>query len=78
MAMKKNEGLKSDPYWTIKHPNWNKVVLVPIAATLTTDSYNNQTVSGVSNQMGLSSTKLVGGDGHPIEMKVIFAKFKEE
>lgn len=77
MADKKAEGLKNDPNWVANHPNWNKVVLVPVATTITTDSYGNQTVTSVSNQMGLSSTKLIGGDGKPIEMKVIFAKFKE-
>ena len=78
MSKKKADGMKSDPNWTSNHPNWNKAVLVPITAGYTTDSYGNQTVTSVSNQMGLSSTKLVGGENQPIEMKVIFARFKEE
>ncbi len=77
MATKKNEGVKNDPNWIANHPNWNKVVLVPVATSVTTDSYNNQTITGVTNQMGLSSTKLIGGNYKPIEVKVIFAKFKE-
>ena len=81
MAQQKADGLKSDPNWTAKHPDWNKVVLVPIAVTSKTsyDYYGNAStsISAVQNQMGLSSTKLVGGDNSPIEVKVIFAKFRE-
>lgn len=77
MAKKKADGLKSNPDWVAMHPDWNKVVLVPIATTTTTDSYNNTTISAITNQMGLSSTKLVGGSGSPIELKVIYAKFRQ-
>lgn len=75
---KKIEGLKTDPYWCENHPNWDKVVLVPIAPTYSSDSYGNQTITSVVNQMGLSSTRLIGGDNHPIDVNVIFAKFKED
>lgn len=78
MINKKAEGLKSDPNWEANHPNWNKVVLVPIEATYSKDSYGNSTVSYVGNQMGLSSTKLVGGAFSPIEIKVIFARFHDD
>lgn len=78
MIDKRNEGVKSDPYWTVNHPNWNKVMLVPIEATYSKDSYGNSTVSFVGNQMGLSSTKLVGGEDNPIDIKVIFAKFHDD
>ena len=80
MARQKAEGLKSDANWVATHPDWNKVVLVPIATATTTssDSYGNKTttITGVYNQMGLSSTKLVGGPNAPIEVKVIYANFK--
>ena len=81
MAKQKAEGLKSDANWVANHPDWNKVVLVPVGTTLkySTDYYGNQTstISGVHNHMGLSSTKLVGGTNSPIEVKVIYAKFKD-
>lgn len=81
MAQQKAEGLKSDPNWVAKHPNWNKVVLVPISTTLkySSDYYGNttSTVSAIGNQLGLSSTKLVGGADNPIEVKVIYAKFND-
>lgn len=81
MAQQKAEGLKSDPDWVAKHPDWNKVVLVPISTTVkySSDYYGNttSTVSAVGNQLGLSSTKLVGGPNSPIEVKVIYAKFND-
>ncbi|MBR1556625.1 MAG: DUF4270 domain-containing protein [Prevotella sp.] len=81
MAQQKADGMKSDPDWVAHHPDWNKAVLVPISTAVkySSDVYGNQTstVSGIYNQMGLSSTKLVGGSNSPIEVKVIFAKFKE-
>ena len=81
MAREKTEGLKSDPNWVANHPNWNKVVLVPISTTIkySSNSYGTttSTVSSVQHNMGLSSTKLVGGANNPIEVKVIYAKFKD-
>jgi len=79
--MKKNKenGLKSDPNWVAKHPDWNKAVLVPVSVSYsasTTSSGN--TINAVSNQMSLASTKLVGGKNAPIEIKVIYAKFDDE
>ena len=81
MAQQKAAGLKSDPNWVAKHPDWNKVVLVPIS--LITQSSTNyygvetKTVTGLQHQLGLTSTKLVGGANSPIEVKVIYGKFNE-
>ena len=81
MYQAKTNGLKSDPNWVAKHPDWNKVVLVPVSTTVkySSDYYGNttSTVSAVGNQLGLSSTKLVGGPNSPIEVKVIYAKFND-
>ena len=80
MARLKAEGLKSDANWEAKHPDWNKVVLVPVATTtkVATSGYDQTpVVAGVHNDMGLSSTKLVGGAGSPIEVKVVYAQFKK-
>ena len=80
MARQKSEGLKGDANWVEKHPDWNKVVLVPVATSSKTTSdsygYSSSVISGIHNQMGLSSTKLVGGASSPIEVKVVYAKFK--
>ena len=71
------KGVNEDPNWLVKHPDWNKVVLVPISTTSTKDSYGNNTVSAIGNNMGLSSTQLVGGPNSPIQINVIYAKFKK-
>jgi hypothetical protein len=73
-------GLLTDPEWTKNHPDWNKVVLVPITTPSTTTTTTNNTTStttttAISHQIGLSSTRLVGGKDSPIEIKVIYAKF---
>ena len=81
MEHQKTEGLKSDPNWVAKHPDWNKVVLVPISLITKTSydyyGYSTSTVSGLQHELGLSSTKLVGGANKPIKVNVIYAKFKE-
>ena len=73
-------GTLDDPDWVKKHPDWNKVVLVPITQpktiTVTTKSGSTTTsTTPISNQIGLSCTQLVGGKNSPIDIKVIFAKF---
>lgn len=77
MAKNKADGLAKDPDWVSKHPNWNKVLLVPISVTTSTTS-STSTVAIVSNEMGLVTTKLVGGPNNPIDIKVIYARFKNE
>lgn len=70
-------GTVIDPEWPTKHPNWNKVVLVPITAT-TTATTSSTVVSSVTNQVELSTTQLVGGENSPIELQVIYARFKDQ
>lgn len=74
LSENKQKGLASDPNWVEKHPNWNKVLLIPISVTYT-DA--NKTESVIDNQIGLVSTKLVGGQETPIDVKVIYARFKK-
>jgi hypothetical protein len=73
-------GLLENPNWEKDHPDWNKVVLVPIItpSTITTTTNNTtatSTTTAISHQIGLTSTQLVGGKNSPIEIKVIYAKF---
>ncbi len=63
-------GEKSDPNWKAKHPNWNKVVLIPIIPTL--DSEGN--VSMVEHTLSMSFIKLRSED---IDLQVIFSKYKQ-
>lgn len=81
MAQNKSNGLKEDPNWVANHPNWNKVLLVPITIITNVSSTTTNTANSVSltisNEMALSTTKLEGGPkGKKIEVKVIYAKFK--
>lgn len=72
--IKQRESLQN-ANWTVEHPNWDKVVLVPI-------NYNSSTTGGVTNiehYMGLASTKLVGGPDNPkaITVNVVYGKFSK-
>ncbi len=74
MHAQKTEGMKSDPNWTARHPNWNKVVVLPVQTTYTT--YNRtSTLTNVTNDMSLTSTRLVGNDTK-LQISVIYSKFK--
>jgi hypothetical protein len=81
MFIDKEVGLIEDPDWIKKHPDWNKVVLVPITtptvSTTNTSSTTTTTTTttAITHEIGLSSTQLVGGKNSPIEIKVIYAKF---
>ena len=69
-----------------KSDNWNKVALIPV--TLTTTTQNSSTVvTKVNHDMELTSTRLVKGkittdssgkQTSPIQIKVIYSKFKEK
>ena len=80
----KQNGLKSDPNWVAKHPDWNKALLIPVSelkASSSSSSYystSTSTVIGLVNEMGLTSTRLVKGTKeNPIKIKVIYAKFND-
>jgi hypothetical protein len=81
MYNNKVKGMKSDPNWTAKHPNWNKALLVPVEeVTVTSSSYGSTTSSTIAlkNKMGLSSTRLKkGSSASPINIEVIYAKFND-
>lgn len=81
MFIDKEVGLIEDPDWIKKHPDWNKVVLVPITTptvsttNTSTTTTTTTTTTAITHEIGLSSTQLVGGKNSPIEIKVIYAKF---
>lgn len=57
--------------------DWNKVVLVPVSISYNQSS-SASTVTNVSNEMQLKSTRLVGGEENehsPITISVIYNKF---
>ena len=57
-------GSLLDPDWEKKHPDWNKVVLVPVTTILSAAQKTNTagaataTVNGICNNLALTSTKL--------------------
>jgi len=77
LAAIKREGLKTDAAWLTRHPDWNKVLLVPVQAVTTTTS-GTTTISAYEHCVGLAGTKLVGGsasaDG-PVKISVTYGKF---
>ena len=86
MHQAKEKGIKSDPNWTAKHPDWNKALLVPvevvsIKSTSTSLYYGTQTYEtpiATEHKLGLTSTRLVKGTAdQPIKINVIYAKFKD-
>lgn len=70
---KRNAGVVSDANWEQKHPNWNKVILVPVSTTYSTLS-SSSVLTKVVHDMSLSSTRLVGGDTK-LKMSVVYSKF---
>lgn len=65
------KGINSNANWKAEHPNWNKVLLVPVTSS----------ASGIEHDMSLSSTRLVGGKNNPydpVTISVVYAKFTEK
>lgn len=82
MVNTRRQGMSTDPDWTTKHPDWNRVVLVPVTLIQTTASNGyttSKTTTGIRHNMSLTSTKLVGGSQNqhdPITLNVVYAKYR--
>lgn len=74
LRKRKVQGLASDPNWVASHPDWNKVVLVPISYTT---NPSTKAITRVTNDLSLNSTRLLGGKSYPIEISIVYAKFKK-
>ena len=69
MADNKRNGMKNDPNWLSQHPNWNKVVLIPVTAT-----YNSSNeLYKVTHDMSQTSTKL---NNTNVKLYVIYSRFE--
>ena len=81
LANMKREGIRKEgeEQWLKAHPNWNKVLLVPvqmISSTATTST--TSTSYSFENCMSIVSTKLVGGSGNPLDpvtINIVYGKF---
>lgn len=71
------EGLKHDPNWVEKHPDWNKALLVPVSEiTINNSTSASSTPIALTNEMGLTTTRMKRGTSQsPIKLRVIYAKF---
>ena len=79
MSEAKQSGMATDSDWMAKHPDWNKVLLVPIQLKTETSSAST-TVSTVEHCMSVASTKLVGGSNNPyspINIEIVYGKFNQ-
>ena len=74
----KKAGLRSsgmtEEQWEAAHPDWNRVVLVPVTIASATDANGNTSQVSVNQDLSLCSTKLVRGTkANPIKMQVIYS-----
>ena len=74
----RRDGLKNDPNWVEKHPNWNKALLLPVGELSISTSSSSSTTIGLLHEMGLTSTRMKRGtQTDPIKLKVIYANFNK-
>lgn len=77
MADIKKKGLAENSNWLNEHPDWNRVVVIPVSVTTNSSSQ----IVKIVHDMSLTSTKLVGGSENPyepIKINVIYSKFYHE
>ena len=79
MAGLKRAQSGNNPNWVNEHPNWNKVVIVPV--TVTTNGTNDQIVK-IVHDMSITSARFVkgkgDGDDNPVQISVIYSKFNDK
>lgn len=66
--------------WEANHPDWNKVVLLPVVGDYSTSTVDRQTIKTLQrlrHNFGLTSVRLEGGPNHPIELSVIYSRFSQ-
>lgn len=76
LAGMKAENL-TEQEWEQKHPDWNKVVLIPVNISTATDTYGETHQVSVTHDMSMNSIRLQGGANTPIKMQVIYSRFKQ-
>ena len=76
LAGMKAENL-TEQEWEQKHPDWNKVVLIPVSISTATDTYGETHQVSVTHDMSMNSIRLQGGPNTPIKMQVIYSRFKQ-
>lgn len=69
----RSQYIAQDPTWGDPKSDHYKVVLVPVTYT---SSSTTSTITSISHDLSLHSAKLVGGTNDPVELSLVFAKFK--
>lgn len=68
------QGLTSQQ-WNEHYPDWNRVLVIPVAVTTTQDSSTGATKQvAVNHDFSLSTARIVGGT-QPIQMQVIYSRY---
>lgn len=62
--------------WEREHPEWNKVVLVPVDVVYTKSS-TSTVLQSVSTLLGLSTVQLEGGKDSPLQLQVVYSRFSK-
>lgn len=74
------EGIKAEGQnWVLKHPDWNKVLLVPVTTETATTSSTTVTTR-VTHDLSMTSARLIGGTDNPnapVKISIIYSKFAE-
>lgn len=74
-----DEGL-TESQWEAKHPDWNKVALIPVKCSYVTSTSSSgstyKSTSSVKHDLDMNSVRLVGGPNSPIDMQVIYSHFQ--
>lgn len=80
MHQMKQKETSADPNWEANHPDWNKVVLVPINVSTTTSSSNSTVATAFDHYLNIASTRLVGGSQNPLDpvkIVIVYGKFDQ-
>ena len=70
----KDEGLTAEQ-WEAAHPDWNKLVAIPVSVTTMKNSYGTETAVSVNHDFSLTSIRLVGGTT-PLQLQVVYSSYK--
>ncbi len=72
-------GLVTDMYKNKgKSENWNKAIILPVKLYTSSSSYSSsETITKITHDMSLSSSKLVRGtEANPIKISVVYSRFQ--
>lgn len=59
--------------WEAEHPDWNKMVLIPVTTAMNSRSQ----IIDVYPDMSLSSVKLAGSEANPVTITVVYSSFNQ-